>query len=331
MVCDAISFGCTLAAHDFDIPLIRNSPGILMDPVADSLFLPNPLIPGQPSKSFFVGLRAAFFNTLFPLYSQFTFLLSISQARGDLIRSLSTPFDIWESDVHLVNSIYGFEYPRALQPNTLFVGPQILPNNGSEIALSTPFVLISFGTVFAPNFDLVNTLITALELFHEETGTLVIWQTKNTAEWLPQNDWLNIVDWVNFDSVFSNPSLKFLVSHGGGTIIHSLCKGVPAIAIPIGADQPGMASRLERCGAGISIDSAASVTDFLNGFYKVQLKTETAKHISQVFRADNVNIEKVIELILINRDFWKEEKPSFAFLFLIAIFSFILYKFIRSL
>ena len=51
------------------------------------------------------------------------------------------------------------------------------------------------------------------------------------------------------------PHCAAVVSHGGsGTVVDALAAGLPQVVLPMGADQPLNAARVEALGAGIVLD-----------------------------------------------------------------------------
>jgi UDP:flavonoid glycosyltransferase YjiC (YdhE family) len=52
------------------------------------------------------------------------------------------------------------------------------------------------------------------------------------------------------------PRCDLVVGHGGsGTVLAALAAGIPSVVLPIGADQPHNAARLEAVGAGVALDA----------------------------------------------------------------------------
>ncbi len=63
--------------------------------------------------------------------------------------------------------------------------------------------------------------------------------------------------WIDQDQVLSR--VAAVVSHGGaGTVAGALCRGVPLVVVPQGADQFAHARRVEELGVGIAVLPSAS-------------------------------------------------------------------------
>ena len=70
----------------------------------------------------------------------------------------------------------------------------------------------------------------------------------HVARWVPQADVM--------------PHAAAIVCHGGsGTVRTALCSGVPAVVVPLFADQPYNGRRVEQLGAGIALDAVAGLGD----------------------------------------------------------------------
>jgi MGT family glycosyltransferase len=62
------------------------------------------------------------------------------------------------------------------------------------------------------------------------------------------------------------PHVDLVVSHGGsGSVLGALAHGVPMVVIPMGADQPLNAMRIEALGAGRSLDAVDATPDDVRG------------------------------------------------------------------
>jgi UDP:flavonoid glycosyltransferase YjiC (YdhE family) len=70
----------------------------------------------------------------------------------------------------------------------------------------------------------------------------------HVARWVPQADVM--------------PHADVIVCHGGsGTVRTALCSGVPAVVVPLFADQPYNGRRVEQLGAGIALEGVSGLGD----------------------------------------------------------------------
>jgi len=158
--------------------------------------------------------------------------------------------------------------PDARVPAAMrFVRPAILDQHRSHSGAATgrPLVYVTLGTVFnLESGDLLARLVQAMNrLSTTEDVDAVIAIGPN----IHTDDLPSPAAGVRIESFVPQRALlgrcRAVVCHGGsGTLVDSLSLGIPAVVLPMGADQPDNADRCEALGTGITLDPlTASPTD----------------------------------------------------------------------
>ncbi|XP_017086628.2 UDP-glucosyltransferase 2-like [Drosophila eugracilis] len=71
-------------------------------------------------------------------------------------------------------------------------------------------------------------------------------------------------NWLPQDDILAHPNTKLFITHAGkGGITESQYHGVPMVALPIFADQPGNAAAMEKSGYGLSLELLSITEDSL--------------------------------------------------------------------
>jgi UDP:flavonoid glycosyltransferase YjiC (YdhE family) len=130
--------------------------------------------------------------------------------------------------------------------------------NGSE----WPLVYLTFGSV-APTMDyfpgLYRDALDALALLPVRV-LVTVGRERDPRELGPVAPNVHIARWVPQADVM--PHADVIVCHGGsGTVRTALCSGVPTVVVPLFADQPYNARRVEQLGAGIGLDGVTGLSD----------------------------------------------------------------------
>ncbi len=91
-----------------------------------------------------------------------------------------------------------------------------------------------------------------------------------------------------------------VISHGGhGTVIKALAAGVPALAMPLGRDQPDNAARLRHSGAGLDLKPSAepaAIADAVAELLRDERYAAAARRIAAVIREETATDLAVAEL-----------------------------------
>jgi UDP:flavonoid glycosyltransferase YjiC (YdhE family) len=138
--------------------------------------------------------------------------------------------------------------------------PHPLPDwwNGSD----WPLVYLTFGSV-APTMDffpgLYRDALDALALLPVRV-LVTVGRERDPRELAPVAPNVHVARWVPQADVM--PHADVIVCHGGsGTVRTALCSGVPAVVVPLFADQPYNGRRVEQLGAGIALEGVSGLGD----------------------------------------------------------------------
>ncbi len=131
----------------------------------------------------------------------------------------------------------------------------IVPPVGQDVpAHARPTVYVTFGTV-APNMGFFPALygaVLASLADHPAQVVMTVGRSVDPAELgtLPAN--ASVHRWLDQSDVLGQASV--VVNHGGyGTVIGCLAAGIPQVVLPLFADQPINAARVQVLGAGIAL------------------------------------------------------------------------------
>lgn len=161
--------------------------------------------------------------------------------------------DCLSPNLEISQIVRGFDFPRInALPQLHYTGPIRQQTSDArvpfELPSKKPLVFASFGTLFGGRFDLFENVAKACldldaGLIIAHGGRLTPHQAGRLAgkpiveAYVPQRALLAHVD--------------ACVTHAGmNTMMDALAAGVPAVALPIAFDQPGIAARLVASGAG---------------------------------------------------------------------------------
>jgi UDP:flavonoid glycosyltransferase YjiC (YdhE family) len=168
------------------------------------------------------------------------------------------PLDPRRASAYLTTCPPNFDFPRPDGARYTYCGPFVAPEtrihipfDWSRISLELPLVYASLGTEFNNQVDIHRTILQALQ---EMDVSLVVSVGKNIAD-----SEVRRLQELNPSAIVvrSAPQLELLqrasafITHAGmNSVLESLIYGVPTVAIPITADQPGIAARICRAGVG---------------------------------------------------------------------------------
>ncbi|MGI4777135.1 MAG: glycosyltransferase [Janthinobacterium lividum] len=166
--------------------------------------------------------------------------------------------------LQLSQTTQGFDFPRNdMSSGFRHVGPLRPPQAVStalpfELSQGKPFVFASLGTLQGGRLKLFLRIARACraidaQLLVAHCGGLdaqgISAVKRAGAKW--------VVDFAPQRDVLAKADL--LITHAGlNTVMDGLAAGVPMLALPIAFDQPGIAARLVRCGAGLRLTPAAA-------------------------------------------------------------------------
>lgn len=165
---------------------------------------------------------------------------------------LRTPDDSFSSIAQLSQMTVDFDFPRRALPDSFhYLGP-FCDSAGPEIAFpferlnGKPIIYASLGTLQDSNSDYFRLIAEACADIDAQL-VIATGGARRLVENLPGAPL--VVDYAPQLRILSRAGLA--ITHAGlNTVMQSLACGVPMVAIPITHDQPGIAARVKRCGAG---------------------------------------------------------------------------------
>ena len=295
------------------VPRVDISPGGFVDPFISYVHnLPNSVayIPQMstkfPKKSslLFRALNLLLYaigvaNFKFVLLPEFEKLWQQYAARQSYFTDIDTVFK--NRGLLIIPVDFVIDYPRTLAPHVKVTGP-ILPappealpkgiedfifhqDERSEKTQKKKVILVSLGTViskFKPEFvKLIASALASIDAKfiwkHKGSDSAHFGENIMTIDWMPQNDLLG------------HPLVKAFITHGGLNSIYESCyHGVPMVVIPLFADQPGNAVKVQENGAGIMLD-----LNTLNSFVLAQAINRVLNE--RKFKENTLRISKIIQ------------------------------------
>jgi len=166
----------------------------------------------------------------------------------------------------LVPAPPSFRDPAAapLPPGTRFVRPAD-PEPGAAVswrrdAWGRPLVYASLGTAFTQEAgDLYERILAGVRDLPVDL-LVTVGRDLDPAELGPVPANVRVERYVPQWAVLAQASVA--VTHGGsGGVVGALANGVPVVALPLGADQPSNAARIEALGVGRALDAVTASAD----------------------------------------------------------------------
>jgi MGT family glycosyltransferase len=187
-------------------------------------------------------------------------LAPLNEARAGLgLKPLQSGFDQEAAlDRLLLLTTAEFSDPEDLLPaNARFIGPPLPAPTEVRAELgpgADPVVLVSLSTGNMRQAGMLQKIMDALAGLPVR-GVVTLGPAMVGAELsAPEN--VTVFDARPHGELL--PDAAAVVTHGGhGTVMAALAYGVPLVCLPMGRDQPGVASRVNACGAGVVEDAAA--------------------------------------------------------------------------
>lgn len=172
------------------------------------------------------------------------------------------PLDLLDTERPFDRSFVLSMAPPSLEPwphewrshTTHQLRPEIHTSDSDDAWLESlpddrPVVAVSLGTLFgtAELYDEVCEAVLA-------TDATVVAATPFDLS--VEDSRLHTTGWVSMDNLMRRSDV--LVHHGGwGSMVAALSTGTPSVVVPLGADQFVNAARIERTGAGLTVDSTS--------------------------------------------------------------------------
>jgi MGT family glycosyltransferase len=172
---------------------------------------------------------------------------------------LRTPDDSFSNAAQLCQMTADFDFPRLRLPASFhYVGP-FCDNAGPAIRFpfeqlnGKPLIYASLGTLQDRNSRYFRTIAEACTDLDAQLVISTGGSSAYSAANLPGSP--VVVHYAPQAEILARASLT--ITHAGlNTVMQSLAFGVPMVALPITHDQPAIAARVKRSGAGVAIPAA---------------------------------------------------------------------------
>lgn len=162
----------------------------------------------------------------------------------------------------IVQTAFGFEYPRPLLPLSHYVGPLLsksTPNLPTDLLVwldskqNRSVILVSMGSIVSLTENHAGAIVNAAA----DAGYSILWSLRKSNQHILNDipfsvDHVMISEWLPQLTVLKHPSIAMALLHGGlNSVNEALYHRVPVIAVPFVNDQGDVAARLQHSGAGI--------------------------------------------------------------------------------
>ncbi|CEI93939.1 hypothetical protein RMCBS344292_08163 [Rhizopus microsporus] len=284
MLCDHLNMACVEAAKSAKIPSIITLT-MALGPDASVPYVNTDLInvhhPTSKGVPFHERLVDKVLNPLRFIIGARSFVKRFTPEQMSLdVKPKPTILERWEDNIKIVNTAFGFEFPRPLGPLVELIGP-IVPQTYSALnaELRTfldhhrKVVYVAFGQWAVPTPSDIKLILTAL-LENMETKHIdgIIWSTRGIRDLFPDtittrsnttydinsfftntadNSNIAFINWAPQVAILHHPSTCLFLTHGGvGSLYESMHAAVPVAVVPFFSDQPANAINAEERGIG---------------------------------------------------------------------------------
>jgi UDP:flavonoid glycosyltransferase YjiC (YdhE family) len=258
-------------AEWLNVPLIVNNPCLL--PTISPHVLPSfdyvPLMLGNWRKGKITWAQS---NLLFPLLRKLS-ILYIESVFGKKFNAIRKQAGVREVKMLqfpppnvpiLVNSYWGLEYPRPINPLIHMIGPLVLSDSKNKInpklekflsaSKENNVIYISMGTLAEMQAEKTRVFKEFLSSFVKLNNVRFIWKTKELEEEVTEN--VLVIKWIPSQAdLLKDDRVICFISHCGiNSSQESLYFGKPILCVPMFGDQMDMALRIEDAGAGLILN-----------------------------------------------------------------------------
>lgn len=165
---------------------------------------------------------------------------------------------------------------------------------------TTPFVLAGFGsnlrTLLAADSELLNITVEALGSLSVR-AVVALGSDDAVAAWTgPRPANVELAPFVPQRRLLGESDL-FLTHAGFSGVREALTAGVPMVALPLFADQPANASRVDELGLGVKVDTAGLTPDTLAGLVKRVLDEPSYHLAARSFQRDILDLPSLSAFI----------------------------------
>ncbi|KAG1227489.1 hypothetical protein G6F67_008417 [Rhizopus microsporus] len=284
MLCDHLNIACVQAAKSAKVPSIITLT-MALGPDASAPYINSDVAnlhrPTSKGVPFHERLVDRVINPLRFFIGTQSFSKIIAQEQMSLgIKPIITPSKSWEDSIKIVNTAFGFEFPRPVGPLVELVGPIIAQKHSTLNAELQTFldhhrkvVYVAFGQWAIPKPSDIKLILTAL-LENMETKHIdgIIWSTRGIRDLFPDtittrsnttydvnsfftnpadNSNIAFVNWAPQVAILHHPSTCLFLTHGGvGSLYETMHAAVPIAVFPFFGDQPATAVSVEHSSIG---------------------------------------------------------------------------------
>jgi MGT family glycosyltransferase len=173
-----------------------------------------------------------------------------------------------------------------------------------------PMVYFTLGTVFnMESGDLFARVLAGLRDLPINV-VVTVGQHVDPAEFGPQPANILIERYIAQESIM--PHCSLVVSHGGsGSVIGTLAHGLPAVLIPMGADQPMNAARCEQLGVAQALDPIAATPDTVRAAAAAVLADPSYRQAAERIRDEFAALPGPTHAISLLERLAAEKRPIF--------------------
>lgn len=292
-------------------------------PVAPS-FIPEPMFSRDSDVMDFWKRVANFLYNIVNLRF-FLRLLLIAEYRFNWYGTHSAMDLIRSAQAFYINGEMYLEFPRPIFHGTRYLG--MLGYNHTEISkpLTSEWakimdssqmgvVIFSLGSLANTSFmpdEMIEGMAQAFVNLTDEYS--VIWKLENPKPWIQKLTNVHTVEWMPQKELLAHPKTKLFISHCGyNSFLEAAMLGVPILGIPLFADQPTNALKVEKHKIGVAIMDKLRMTDPSFMISKIrevlnnQMYSSNAKRISRMMRDKIVGNENyfIKHFELLNKAKW---------------------------
>ncbi|XP_055920769.1 UDP-glycosyltransferase UGT5-like [Eupeodes corollae] len=262
-------------------------------------YVPGILAMQKPDPMTFLGRLEFFYGRVLSWYWRYIMDAHISELYKDLFPPSKYPsLEEVTKRISLVfvNSHLSETGARPLAPAVIEVGgiqikekPDPLPENLQKIVNSSKdgVIYLSFGSNVGSR-ELGPKVIYDLYKVMSSLKETVLWKWDDSPK--PGNAKnIHFLKWLPQDDLLAQKNVKLFITHAGkGGVAESQFHGVPMLAIPIFADQPGNAKKLTQDGFGLQLDkntmTEESIREAVLEILQNPKYTQNVRKFSQLYR-----------------------------------------------
>uniref|UniRef100_A0A1I7UHE0 UDP-glucuronosyltransferase n=1 Tax=Caenorhabditis tropicalis TaxID=1561998 RepID=A0A1I7UHE0_9PELO len=217
--------------------------------------------------------------------------------------------DLWDSAKTtvpslLINGDRMLDFPRPLPLHIAFSGElgvrkgkKVIMEKWLEEIIEKPsdgLIVFSLGTV-SNTTNMPSQMINSfLGAFGKLSTYTILWRMEKSVAGAEKYDNLHLVKWLPQKDIMRHPKMKLMIAHGGyNSFLEAAQAGIPAVLMPLFADQKINSKRAQRYGMATVLNKLDLTVEKVYGAVKEALKpqySENAKKLSAML-SDQVSTE----------------------------------------